>query len=74
MIDTSFDAKQYSTGMITTALACPVGAPATQRSVGPMGPGGVNCMIAGRGVVHSERFERLRTLGGRLELLQILMQ
>lgn len=126
MIDTIFDAKQYSAGMITTALACPVGAPATQRSVGPFallahalplevapgelppdfdvrphphiglaavtyllaghsthrdslgsrretGPGGVNYMIAGRGIVHSERFERLRTLGGRLELLQILM-
>ncbi|MBZ0232165.1 MAG: pirin family protein, partial [Deltaproteobacteria bacterium] len=38
-----------------------------------VGPGGVNFMIAGRGVVHSERFERLRTLGGTLELLQILL-
>ncbi len=38
-----------------------------------VGAGGVNFMIAGRGVVHSERFERLRTLGGTLELLQILL-
>lgn len=38
-----------------------------------IGPGGMNYMIAGRGVVHSERFERLRLLGGKLELVQILM-
>ena len=30
-------------------------------------------MIAGRGVVHSERFDRLRTLGGTLHMLQILL-
>jgi redox-sensitive bicupin YhaK (pirin superfamily) len=38
-----------------------------------IGPGGLNCMIAGRGVVHSERFERLRLLGGTVELLQVLL-
>jgi len=38
-----------------------------------VGPGGMNYMIAGRGVVHSERFDRLRTLGGCVELLQILL-
>ena len=38
-----------------------------------VGPGGVHYMVAGRGVVHSERFDRLRTLGGTLELLQILL-
>lgn len=36
-------------------------------------PGGVNYMITGRGAVHSERFDRLRTLGGTLELLQVLL-
>jgi redox-sensitive bicupin YhaK (pirin superfamily) len=38
-----------------------------------IGPGGLNCLVAGRGVVHSERFERIRLLGGTLELLQILI-
>jgi redox-sensitive bicupin YhaK (pirin superfamily) len=38
-----------------------------------IGPGGLNCMIAGRGVVHSERFERVRLLGGTVELLQVLL-
>jgi redox-sensitive bicupin YhaK (pirin superfamily) len=38
-----------------------------------IGPGGLNYMIAGRGVVHSERFERVRLLGGTVELLQILL-
>jgi len=38
-----------------------------------VGPGEINYMVAGRGIVHSERFERLRLLGGRLELLQILL-
>jgi hypothetical protein len=38
-----------------------------------VGPGGINYMIAGQGIVHSERFDRLRTLGGRLEMLQILL-
>lgn len=36
-------------------------------------PGGINYMIAGRGIVHSERYDRLRPLGGRLEMLQILL-
>jgi redox-sensitive bicupin YhaK (pirin superfamily) len=35
--------------------------------------GGLNFMIAGRGVVHSERFDRVRTLGGKIQLLQVLM-
>jgi hypothetical protein len=38
-----------------------------------LGPGGLGFMVAGRGVVHSERFDRLRTLGGTLELLQLLL-
>jgi redox-sensitive bicupin YhaK (pirin superfamily) len=38
-----------------------------------IGPGGMNYMIAGSGVVHSERFERVRLLGGTIELLQILL-
>lgn len=38
-----------------------------------IGPGDVACTVAGRGVVHSERFERLRLLGGRYEQLQILV-
>jgi redox-sensitive bicupin YhaK (pirin superfamily) len=38
-----------------------------------IGPGGVNYMFAGRGVVHSERFERLRLHGGKLQMLQILL-
>lgn len=38
-----------------------------------VGAGGLNFMIAGRGVVHSERFDRMRTLGGKLQLLQVLM-
>ncbi len=36
-------------------------------------PGSVGWTIAGRGVVHSERLERLRVLGGRLSMLQILL-
>lgn len=38
-----------------------------------LGPGDVGCTVAGRGVVHSERFERLRLLGGRVELFQLLL-
>jgi redox-sensitive bicupin YhaK (pirin superfamily) len=38
-----------------------------------IGPGAIGYMIAGRGVVHSERFERLRVLGGAFEMFQILM-
>jgi redox-sensitive bicupin YhaK (pirin superfamily) len=38
-----------------------------------IGPGGMSYMIAGKGVVHSERFERVRLLGGRIQLLQILL-
>jgi redox-sensitive bicupin YhaK (pirin superfamily) len=33
-------------------------------------PGEVNWMTAGRGITHSERFERLRTEGGRLDGIQ----
>src|SRR5262245_31906120 len=35
--------------------------------------GGLNFMIAGRGVVHSERFDRVRTLGGTVQLVQLLL-
>lgn len=38
-----------------------------------LGPGELGVTIAGRGIVHSERFERLRLHGGGLELLQILV-
>lgn len=38
-----------------------------------LGPGWVGSMVAGRGVVHSERFERLRVLGGGFEMVQILL-
>jgi redox-sensitive bicupin YhaK (pirin superfamily) len=34
-------------------------------------PGAVNWMVAGRGVVHSERYERLRNAGGTMHGLQI---
>lgn len=37
-----------------------------------IGPGDLGVTIAGRGVVHSERFDRQRTLGGSMEMLQIL--
>ncbi len=36
-------------------------------------PGDISFMVAGRGVTHSERFDRLRVQGGQLELLQILL-
>jgi redox-sensitive bicupin YhaK (pirin superfamily) len=36
-------------------------------------PGAMGYMIAGRGVVHSERFERIRLLGGRFEMFQLLI-
>ncbi len=36
-------------------------------------PGAVACTVAGRGVVHSERLERLRLHGGTLHLFQILI-
>lgn len=38
-----------------------------------MGPGGVGMTVAGREIVHSERLDRLRVLGGRLEMFQILL-
>lgn len=38
-----------------------------------IGPGGLGYMVAGRGIVHSERFDRLRSLGGVLHMLQILL-
>jgi redox-sensitive bicupin YhaK (pirin superfamily) len=34
-------------------------------------PGAVNWMVAGRGIVHSERYERLRNAGGAMHGLQI---
>lgn len=36
-------------------------------------PGSVGWTVSGRGVTHSERLERLRVLGGRLSMLQILL-
>src|SRR5262249_51512385 len=36
----------------------------------PIRPGEVNWMTAGRGVTHSERFERLRDEGGRMNGIQ----
>jgi redox-sensitive bicupin YhaK (pirin superfamily) len=36
----------------------------------PIRPGEVNWMTAGRGVTHSERFEELRRLGGRMNGIQ----
>jgi redox-sensitive bicupin YhaK (pirin superfamily) len=42
-------------------------------STSELAPGAIHSMIAGRGVVHSERFERLRVLGGRLESFQLLL-
>jgi redox-sensitive bicupin YhaK (pirin superfamily) len=39
-------------------------------SVQPIRPGEVNWMTAGRGITHSERFERARLEGGRLDAIQ----
>src|SRR3546814_20327635 len=36
----------------------------------PIRPGEVNWMTAGRGITHSERFERMRTKGGRMNGIQ----
>ncbi|HEU0199856.1 MAG TPA: pirin family protein, partial [Burkholderiaceae bacterium] len=36
----------------------------------PIRPGEVNWMIAGRGITHSERFERARREGGRMNGIQ----
>ena len=36
----------------------------------PIRPGEVNWMVAGRGITHSERFERARREGGRMDGLQ----
>ena len=36
----------------------------------PIRPGEVNWMVAGRGITHSERFERARRQGGRMDGLQ----
>lgn len=36
-------------------------------------PGEIGVTVSGSGVVHSERFERLRVLGGELEMFQILI-
>lgn len=35
--------------------------------------GDIGVTVSGRGVTHSERFERLRLLGGRLEMFQLLL-
>lgn len=35
--------------------------------------GDMSATVSGRGVVHSERFERLRVLGGELEMFQLLL-
>src|SRR6478735_7633944 len=126
MLETVHAARQFSAGLVRSALGAPIGEQAKPRSVGPfvlvahalpfesapgelppdfdvrphphiglaaitymldgnithrdslgsrleVGAGGLNFMIAGRGVVHSERFDRVRTLGGKLQLLQVLM-
>ncbi len=39
-------------------------------SVQPIRPGEVNWMIAGRGITHSERFEKARAEGGRMHGIQ----
>ena len=39
-------------------------------AVQPIRPGEVNWMTAGRGITHSERFERLREQGGRMDGIQ----
>lgn len=39
-------------------------------SLQPIHPGEVNWMTAGRGITHSERFERLRVEGGRIDGIQ----
>jgi redox-sensitive bicupin YhaK (pirin superfamily) len=39
-------------------------------SLQPIHPGEVNWMTAGRGITHSERFERLREEGGRIDGIQ----
>lgn len=36
-------------------------------------PGDLGATVSGRGMVHSERFERLRLLGGGLEMFQLLL-
>lgn len=38
-----------------------------------LGAGDLGATISGRGVTHSERFERMRLLGGALEMFQILL-
>lgn len=38
-----------------------------------LGPGDVGYLVAGRGAVHSERFARLRVVGGTVSVLQILL-
>jgi redox-sensitive bicupin YhaK (pirin superfamily) len=38
-----------------------------------LGPGSAGFLISGRGLVHSERFERLRLLGGSLDMFQVLV-
>lgn len=38
-----------------------------------LGPGSAGFLISGRGLVHSERLERLRLLGGALDMFQILV-
>lgn len=40
-------------------------------SAQPIRPGEINWMTAGRGITHSERFERARLEGGRLNAIQV---
>lgn len=38
-----------------------------------LGPGDIGYLVAGRGAVHSERFARLRVMGGTVSVMQILL-
>jgi redox-sensitive bicupin YhaK (pirin superfamily) len=54
-------------------LDLPRGIPRSYDSVGseqPVRPGEVNWMVAGRGITHSERFERARAEGGAIHAVQ----
>ncbi len=59
------------------AISCVIEGAITHRdSLGSrceLGAGDIGVTVAGRGVVHSERFERIRLLGGALDLFQLLL-
>jgi redox-sensitive bicupin YhaK (pirin superfamily) len=70
MIERVIETRQRDLGGLATLTYLFEGEIMHRESVGseqPVRPGEVNLMTAGRGITHSERFERARREGGRMD-------